>query len=139
MVGQIVRTLLAEGRTLTACERVRELLAAQGVEETAEGLRNLLDPLRCVQAHTSQGGTAPVEVERMIADLRQQAARHDQSRQERQARIEAAWTRTQQIVAGVLQGKGLGEMRDQSDQSDQTDRADSGLSSLIPHPGEEQP
>lgn len=104
IVGQVVRALIAEGRTLTAYERVQELLGKQGIQETVEGLQALLDPLRCVQAHTSRGGTAPVEVERLIAALRQQATLHRQSCRDRQARIEAAWALTQEQVCRVLRG-----------------------------------
>lgn len=103
IVGQVVRTLIAEGRTLTAYGRVCELLGQQGIPETVEGLQALLDPLRCVQAHTSQGGTAPAQVARLIAELRQQAALHRASCRDRQARLQAAWAQTQEQVARVLQ------------------------------------
>ncbi|HIE50822.1 MAG TPA: argininosuccinate lyase [Armatimonadetes bacterium] len=110
IVGRTVRELIAESKTLKEIGRVRELLADQGLAVSEENLRQVLDPVHCVAAYTSLGGTAPAEVRRMAAALREQVEGHAATITARRERIAQARERTRQIVERVLNGEGLEEL-----------------------------
>jgi len=105
IVGQTVSQLIAEGKNLTHRARVRELLAEQGIDAPEEALRDVLDPVRCVEAYQSLGSTSPAEVLRMIADLRAQREAHAADVAARRGKIERARQWTQEMIAGVLEGR----------------------------------
>jgi len=99
--GVVVRTLLAEGLTLSARGRVAELLAAHDVPATEEELA-FLEPAACLQLQQSLGSTGPDEVRRMTAALRTCVEQHEAHVRAQQERLAAAAAHAEQVAKAIV-------------------------------------
>ncbi len=70
LVGALVGTLVAEGRTLDDHERVADIMSERGQPMTADEVAGIVDPAAVVRAQKSLGSTNPDEVRRMVEQLR---------------------------------------------------------------------
>jgi argininosuccinate lyase len=102
MVGQLVHTLIQEGKTFGDTERVAEILEADGVIVSPAELTDILDPERSVRRQQSVGSTSPDEVRRMISDLR--GGIPASLIVERRSHMHQARTQTAEVVRQVLAG-----------------------------------
>lgn len=95
IVGAVVREALAKGLSADAVdaalvEAVAEPLLGRRLGLTDSFVRGCLDPRQAVAARRTRGGTAPDEVERMVADERAVLAGDVARRHEREKRIDEA-------------------------------------------------
>ncbi len=109
IVGELVGTLIKEGKTLDDYERVQELLSAQGQQLTIDEIAQVVDPTACLQRQVSLGSTNPEQVAGMIQGLGSSVA---QTREELAAvrnQLQQARAHTDQIIQHVLAGSPLSE------------------------------
>ena len=104
IIGGVVLKLAGEKKTFEEHARVRELLAAEGLETDAQALREVLDPACIVRAQRSLGSTEPGEVRRMIGDLQASAEGLAEWVSERREQIDAAQRLTAEGVARLIGG-----------------------------------
>jgi argininosuccinate lyase len=95
VVAEVVRKLwkdggLAEAITNEVVNAAAEKVTGSPADLSDESLARALDPTAFVEAHTSQGGVAPKEVERMIAERRGQLTQSDARHQHRLENLEQA-------------------------------------------------
>lgn len=109
IVGSLVGTLVAEGRTLDDLERVQEILLRHGQELTVDEVFSVVDPQACLNQQRSLGSTGPEEVRKMERRLTQVVAKSRVEVSKARATITEARERVAGIVKRVLAGKGLGK------------------------------
>ncbi len=103
LVGsKVVRALLEEGRTLSARDRVAELLRAEGIRATSDELA-FLEPAQCLKLQRSLGSTGPDEVRRLIGVMRERVQQDRAEVQEARARITAAMGRLEQATSRIVE------------------------------------
>jgi len=102
LVGSLVATLVAEGRSLDDHQRVAEILTAGGQAIAPEQVAAIVAPEACVRAQKSLGSTHPDEVERMIGLLRQGLEQDAAEIAAACDKLQAAREETARRVAAVL-------------------------------------
>lgn len=70
LVGGLVATLVAEGKTLDDHERVAQIMTEHGQSMTTAQVAAIVDPAAVVRAQKSLGSTNPDEVRRMVETMR---------------------------------------------------------------------
>jgi argininosuccinate lyase len=113
VVAAVVRRVWSDGGLAT--EITSEIVDEATVEVVGRpaklspgALRRGLDPVEFVKAHTCQGGVAPVEVRRMIADRREKLAAGRGRQRARLERIENAAVELDAAVAEIVGQPGNG-------------------------------
>ena len=108
IVANVVRKLLERGQT--AVDITPEIVDAAAQEVTgeplgvpSESIQAAIDPVRFVEAMTSQGGTAPDEVERMIRTRRTRMEQTRERQTARKQRLEEAVCLLDEAVTGILE------------------------------------
>jgi argininosuccinate lyase len=104
IVGEVVLRLVKQGRTFADLTATVDALADCGVAVATADLATVLTPEAAVAGHTSMGGTAPAEVERMIAAGRRRVQQHGTGLKERRAQVVSAFERTERIASRVRDG-----------------------------------
>ena len=107
VVAEVVRAVwkdggLSQAITNEIVNAAAEKVTGESAGLSDESLARALDPIAFVEAHTSQGGVAPVEVERMIGERRKTLAAAEQRHVQRLERLEAAAKRLDAEVAALI-------------------------------------
>jgi argininosuccinate lyase len=109
IVGGVVRAALEQGKSADAIDAAMvevvavELLGRQlGIDD--DFVRGCLDPARAVEARRTRGGTASVEVERMIAEGRRSLAEHQTAASGLQAKLDRAAALLDERMAALAGG-----------------------------------
>ena len=109
IIGRLVASLIAEGKTLDDHEDVQRLLAEQGQELAVEELASVCDPQACLARQRSLGSTGPESVKQMLESLAEQVQADAKAAGERLVRLDEAHERTSGIVDTILQGGSLAD------------------------------
>ncbi len=104
IVGQLVATLIEEGKTLDDHEDVQRILADEGQELSVEEIASVCDPQACLARQCSLGSTGPESVKKMRTSLNEKVQADAKVPWERMARLDEAHARTSGIVDAILQG-----------------------------------
>lgn len=104
VVGQLGKRLRDSSATLSNLEAVERELAGMGIEIDRETLASVLDPVGVVARQTSQGGTSPQSVQRMLAGIREALRERRSDLTRRADRSQAAFENTKRIAQGFAQG-----------------------------------
>lgn len=104
IVGEAVGHLYRSGRTFDDVGATVEALAAAGATVSPADIAVVIDPVASVNSHISLGGTAPAEIERMIAQERSWLGEQRQDMAARRERLQSAYRRTQAISTAVISG-----------------------------------
>ncbi|MEI6499417.1 MAG: argininosuccinate lyase [Armatimonadota bacterium] len=110
IVGSLVGTLIAEGKTLDDHERVQEIVREHGQDLSLEEIVSVVDPVACLNRQVSLGSTGPKEVRRMQRMLTKAVGKQREITAEARAKLNAARQRTDGIVKKALAGKALGKL-----------------------------
>lgn len=110
IVGALVGTLVAEGRTLDDHERVQQVLAAHGQELSLPEIASVVDPQACLNRQVSLGSTGPREVRRMQRALTKAVDKQRELTAEARGKLQEARRQTATIVKQVLAGKALNKV-----------------------------
>jgi argininosuccinate lyase len=102
IVGNLVGTLVREGRNLEDHGRVQEILALHGQTLSREEIADIVDPVRCLQRQVSLGSTGPESVRKMLASLSEGVKTSRLEIAAARDRIEEAYAQTMRIVEEVL-------------------------------------
>jgi len=114
IVGAIVGTLVAEGKTLDDHKRVQEILAEHEQELDIPTIADIVDPLACLQKQVSLGSTGPESVLSMERALAEGLKTSRLEVAAAKDHLEHAYAETMAVVEKVLAGEplpDLGEMR----------------------------
>lgn len=104
IVGAVVGQLVQAGKTFADWEFTQQLLKQQNVDIPISQLKQILDAELAVQNNRSLGGTAPAEVQRMIANFEGQLREITADIATCEASIAAARRETHRHVEAVLNG-----------------------------------
>ncbi|HHQ44580.1 MAG TPA: argininosuccinate lyase [Candidatus Altiarchaeales archaeon] len=111
IVGNLVGTLHRQNKLFTDYDITLKLLADAGVEMDEASLKNIVDPEKNVKAYKSLGSTNPKEVKRMVGIFKKDVLKSKAVIKKQNAKTDAAWKKTQDIVAKVLDGKEVKTMK----------------------------
>ncbi len=107
IVGQLVSTLIAEGKTLDDHEDVQQILAEEGQDLSVEEIASVCDPQACLARQCSLGSTGPESVKKMLTSLSDKVQADAKAAAERSKRLQDAHARTSGIVDAILAGDSL--------------------------------
>ena len=105
IVGNLVATLLEEGKNFSDFDMVEKVLSKSGLEISFNDLRNIIDTKKVVEAYSSTGSSSPKEVEVMIGEFEERIKKHEKNIKQRTEKIENAKRLTENVVKAVLAGK----------------------------------
>ncbi|MDD5111832.1 MAG: argininosuccinate lyase [Candidatus Altiarchaeota archaeon] len=105
IVGNLVATLVEEGKSFKDFDTVDRVLKMSGIGISFNDLRDIIDSKKAVQAYKSEGSTSPKEVAAMIGEFEESIRRHEKGIKQRRERIEGAKRLTESVVKSVLSGK----------------------------------
>jgi argininosuccinate lyase len=113
VVAEVVREVwkdggLAQAITNDLVDAAAKKVTGRPAGLSAESLARALDPVAFVEVHTSRGGVAPSEVERMIGERRKTLAAAGERQAARKARLELAARRLEREVTGLVNAAGAG-------------------------------
>ena len=112
IVGYVVGTLVEEGKNFEDKERTLELLAEKDITMSDHDYEQILTPREVIKNHTSCGGVAPEEVNRMIDNMQAQLVDYQKQILDRNDRINHAKQKTEKIVNLILNNKSVKEAVD---------------------------
>ena len=107
IVGYVVGTLVEEGKNFEDKERTLELLAEKDIKMSDADYYKVLTPAEVIKQHSSCGGVAPSEVNRMIANMEKQLNSYQKQLLDRNDRIITAKKVTSEIVHTILGGESV--------------------------------
>jgi argininosuccinate lyase len=110
IIGSLVGTLIAEGKTLDDHVRIQEVLAAAGQELTLEEIASVVEPEACLRLQVSLGSTGPAATAEVISHLQSATQAAAAQVKERREAFAKARSETAALVTAVLEGKSLGEL-----------------------------
>ena len=90
LTGALVKALVLKKKDFRDVTEVKKALEGEGIEISSSDLAELLDPFKAVSRNKSLGGTSPLEVRRMIKDLKEQVKRNEAEFRERDEKIQDA-------------------------------------------------
>lgn len=105
IVGNLVATLIENGKNFKDFDKVEEVLEKYNLEVSFNDLRNITDTRKAVEAYKSTGSTAPREVEAMINELKEEVRKHEKGIRQRTERIVNARKLTEGVIKDVLSGR----------------------------------
>jgi len=110
IVGNLVATLVEEGKKFSDFDLVERVLKKSGIEISFNDLRGIIDTKKVMEAYKSAGSTSPKEVAAMIEEFKEDIKRHEKNMKQRREKIEDAKKMTESIVKAVLAGKKIGKI-----------------------------
>jgi len=110
VVAEVVRILSDSGRTAAditpeIIDQAAEKMLGEKLHLNADQIKAVLDPIKFVEAHTSQGGVAPTEVKRMIEQRRSELAKAEKRHQSRLQQLADADKQLDNAVEEILSTK----------------------------------
>jgi argininosuccinate lyase len=98
ITGGIVKELSSKKKDFRETGLVIQLLKKSGIEISSEALSNILDPNSAATRNKSLGGTAPVEVKRMVRQLKEKAGSWETDLKQKTEKVEAVKKLTEKAV-----------------------------------------
>ncbi|MBM3309864.1 MAG: hypothetical protein FJY77_06360, partial [Candidatus Altiarchaeales archaeon] len=108
IVGNLVATLVEEGKKFSDFDAVERVLKKSGIEISFNDLRDIIDTKKVVEAYKSAGSSSPKEVAAMIEEFKEDIKKHEKNMKQRKEKIEEAKKLTEGIVKAVLSGPASG-------------------------------
>jgi argininosuccinate lyase len=105
IVGNLVATLVEEGKNFSDFDTVEKVLKESGVGISFNDLRDIVDTKKVVEAYKSAGSTSPKEVEAMTTEFEEEIKKCEKSLKQRSDRIQNAKDLTEEVVKAVISGK----------------------------------
>ncbi|NLJ35634.1 MAG: argininosuccinate lyase [candidate division WS1 bacterium] len=109
LVGQLVATLIAEGKTLDDHEDVQRILAAHGQDLTLDEIAGVCDPEACLARQRSLGSTGPDSVLQMSRRFTEMVSANASAVEQRMEHLQQAHEKTRHIVDTVIAGGSLSD------------------------------
>jgi argininosuccinate lyase len=101
ITGGIVKEMSSRKKDFRIVESVAQLLKKSGIEISSETLSDILDPNSAAARNKSVGGTAPVEVKRMVRQLKERASSWETDLKKKAERIESAKKLTEKAIKEI--------------------------------------
>lgn len=112
IVGKIVNKLVKRGINLSDFSSVSNQLKAEGINVRIEVLQRIVDPLQVIMTQTSEGGTSPESVQKILIVLRDQVETHQKIWQEEAFRNQQAISNTKEIAQVFVKGADIKDILD---------------------------
>lgn len=110
IVGELVKTLSRQQRTLEDADAVRTILAERGIDISAEALHEVVAPRKVVARQISAGSTGPAALASTAKNLRDELGRLRASVSAKGQAIRGALERTREIAARFGAGEELPQL-----------------------------
>jgi argininosuccinate lyase len=110
IIGSLVATLIAEGKTLDDHARVQAILGKAGQDLSLDEIASVVESLACLRRQVSLGSTGPASVRRMLKALTKNVAAARLEISSQREKVAEARQRTADLVKKVLAGKSLAKI-----------------------------
>ena len=102
ITGGIVKEISSEKKDFRETGSVVQLLKKAGIEISLKDLSDILDPNMAASRNKSLGGTAPVEVKRMVKQLKEKSGSWELDQRKKAEKIESAKKLTEKALKEVI-------------------------------------